>query len=234
MPRNNAYKRRRRMNYRRKRYYRRKGQNKYTGSVNLIKQALIVPDRIRTRIKLAYEWQMSGTLGIYQSYSFRLNSLYRPVFSGGSTIQPVGFDEISALYNGFKVLGNEMKLTAFSNSATAPPVAVVAYPAVSVTPVVSSFEAIQQPYSKIAYIGISAGGSAVRTFRNYMNVKTVFGVPNVSDEDYECTPSSNPTKTCYWHILTEDITSTATYTVNLQAIFTFYIECFSKNSLLQS
>lgn len=146
-----------------------------------------------------YFGMVESASGIGASYSFRLNDLFDPDFTGTGQ-QPVAFDQLSTLYTRFRVLSvavdvvyNNRAATGavvgfFPSSASTLPAAAVSWPA--------------QPFSKHTIIANSAAGPAVGRLTSRFDIPTVLGMKSkeyLSDLDFTGTPTSSPIRTPYLH-----------------------------------
>lgn len=169
---------------------------------------LLPPNRVA---KLAYNEQVSvteATVGVGATYTFSLNSLFDPNSSGTGS-QPVGFDQIMAMYTQFRVLACKVKVV-YSNAG-------------GVNNLVGLFGSYQpafpnnpaawpcQPYGTTAALENSAGRST-RTLIKRFDIPTVLGLKRaqyLDDMDFVGTASGNPTRQAYVIIWVRSMGSTA-------------------------
>jgi hypothetical protein len=149
--------------------------------------------------KLAYNELVTATeasVGAGATYTFSLNSLFDPN-SSGTGAQPVGFDQIMAMYGQFRVLSARVKVV-YSNSGT-------------VNETVGMFATFQpafpanpaawpcQPYGIASTVENSAGRSTTTLMKKF-DIPTVLGLTKaqyLSDMDFVGTAAGNPTRQAY-------------------------------------
>lgn len=149
--------------------------------------------------RLAYNELVTVTeasVGAGATYTFSLNSLYDPNSSGTGN-QPVGFDQIMAMYGQFRVLSSKVKVV-FSNSGT-------------VNNLVGMFGTFQpafpanpaawpcQPNGSVAALENTAGRSTTTVVKKF-DIPSVLGLKRaqyMDDMDFVGTASGNPTRQAY-------------------------------------
>lgn len=73
------------------------------------------PDRLKTKLHYADVIQLSASAGSPGLWQFRMNSLYDPDYTGTGH-QPQWFDQLSAVYQYYKVLGSKITCTFIPNN----------------------------------------------------------------------------------------------------------------------
>lgn len=109
---------RRKRRHRRRRYRRRR--NAAGARVNAVSARagqLPLPNRILCRHRYVETLTTNSGANTPSTYQVILNGLYSPMVSG-STHQPMGFDQFSALYQFYKVLGAKISCTFANDSNT--------------------------------------------------------------------------------------------------------------------
>jgi hypothetical protein len=132
--------------------------------------------------------------------SLSLNSAYDPN-SGGVGSQPIGFDQIMAMYGEFRVLRAVAKIT-FCNTASAAtitPIQVVMFG--TYQPVVPSNPDAWfcQPFAVSGFIE-PVGGRSCKSLTKTFDIHNVLGLTKQqyrSDMDFVGTASGNPTRQAY-------------------------------------
>lgn len=107
-----------------------------------------IPNSLRVKMKFSDIVNVTGTSGAVQSY--RINGPYDPDLTGAG-VQPVGYDEWSALYARYQAFGSKIKITATNNQAV--PVTVACYPTYDPVAVTSVEDAMSQPNAKWVFLG---------------------------------------------------------------------------------
>lgn len=103
------------MPYRKKNYVRRKRKNfrrkKYQPRVTNVTKSVsgAFPHAIVSKLRFCDPVLLDPSLGGVAHYTYRANSVYDPAVRVGGA-QPRGFDEMMSLYNKFRVLGSRIKV----------------------------------------------------------------------------------------------------------------------------
>jgi len=103
MPYKRTYKKRRTTRPKRT-YKKRYSRSSRVNAVARSPGQLPLPNRILTRHRYVQECPLNANSSTAAGYTFALNGLYDPDISG-SGHQPMGFDQFTALYQNYKVLG---------------------------------------------------------------------------------------------------------------------------------
>jgi len=163
----------------------------------------LFPHRKNATLKYADVFSMlSSGLTVY---TYRLNSLYDPDETGAGN-QPVGFDQLMALYKYYRV--TKAKVTVFlTNSGTSAYYAIV--PSGSATDPGGYQSASCWPGTKFGILGPSTGETNTKITME-IDIKKFFGYHNDNwDMDLTGTASSNPAQMLYIHLCTQEFDSTA-------------------------
>jgi hypothetical protein len=152
------------------------------------------------RVALAYSERVAMTEaagGVGITYAFSLNSLFDPNATGVGA-QPVGFDEISAMYGQYRVWKARVKLT-FMNATTNVSSIVGAFATYQPTAPADPNAWLCQPFCKSGRIeALGSVSSTVLTMD--VDIPSVLGLTKQqydSDMDYVGTPSGSPTRQAY-------------------------------------
>jgi len=138
-------------------------------------------------------------------YTYRLNSLYDPDETGVGN-QPVGFDQLMALYKYYRVI--RAKVTClFANTGTT--AYIVAVPSGNATDPGGFQSASCWPQAKYCVIG-AAGGESTQKLELDIDIRKFFGYHSDNwDMDLTGTTSSNPTQMLYLHIMAQEFDASA-------------------------
>lgn len=135
------------------------------------------------------------------STSFSLNSLFDPN-TGGVGVQPLYFDQISAMYGQYRVWGAKVKVifcnTSLSNTSIMASIFGTFQPAVPSNPDAW----VCQPYGRSGDVE-PVGGRSNKTFTIKFDLPTILGLKREqyrTDMDFIGTPSGNPTRQAYMMI----------------------------------
>lgn len=193
-----------------------------------------ISDRYLCRLK--YAEHVTLVTGVAPtSQLWRANSLFDPNQTGVGH-QPLGFDQLSALYNQYRVYGCKYRITFHNqNTANLINVAVVKKKDNSVSTVFSTIE--EKPYAQTDMLNISLGSHSSRTFTGYASCARMLGVTkNTYNADDQFTaavtanPTANPTIQCYVH----EIAGLTGYNVHVDVQLEYYCVFFGRVPLTQS
>ena len=183
--------------------------------------------------KLVYSTYITLSSATFTGSRYRLSSLFDPEFTGVGH-QPRGFDELSAIYNRYRVMGTAVKI---QPSITAGPgntafICVQAYPWAQTN--VSSFNEAKEATNSTAVL---VSSDKPRTLKYYFPTYKSLGVPRrdfMSDESYASVVSTNPSNSAMMHlgIASPDQSTVTTVTCNLT--FVFYCQFSERGVLPQS
>jgi len=70
----------------------------------------ILPNRMATKLVFSETFDNTGGAGTAWAYIYSLNGMNDPNITGGSTHQPMGFDQLAQLYNNYIVTGCKVVL----------------------------------------------------------------------------------------------------------------------------
>jgi len=140
-----------------------------------------------------------GLGGGITGYSFRLNSVFDPDYSGAGH-QPRGFDQFAALYSEYTVLSCKMKIIPTSSSTTATPVTVGIAIDADNTIQTNIYDYVE--FGKGRYLTIAGPSQGQKD-----NVLTVgyssrkyWNQSPYNNEDQRALTSANPSNVTYGHI----------------------------------
>lgn len=168
-----------------KRKYKRKSNRIQTSVIRA--PASIVADR--TIVKLKYSETVAHNFGaLTGAYYFNANSLFDPNRSGTGH-QPMGFDELSGLYNRYRVRGVSLKMTV-GDCSTPVMIAIHAINGSAGAPTYD--DAAEQPYAKSMTVS-ATGGADLKSKSLYMDMKKLLGRPTLDSRD-EATFNQSPTE----------------------------------------
>lgn len=168
-----------------------------------------LPDRMYFKHKYAQNYSLAITSGTPTWKAFSVNSLYTPV-SGGH--QPYYFDEMSALYNNYTVLGSKITIKCSKyNSAADVPLAVTVYVDDDGTPPSSGLY-LTTLMEQGKHVSMIAADDGLARLRCMWSARKTFPGPR-SRTDISGTPSSNPAQQQYFILAanTVDETNSGTF-----------------------
>jgi hypothetical protein len=205
--------------------------NELIGEFNsgLGRQLIGIPPSIKVKLRYTSSYTHTHTTGTMQSWAFRGNSVYDPDYTYTGH-QPVGFDELSAFYDHYRVTSSHME--AFCSSLTANvPIAVVVFPSRALSGQSDYLASLESTRS--AYHVLSTNSIPVVIVKNSATTQSLFQGQDVTDQDFGSACTTNPSKPWYWTITTNSANGASTSSVALTVVITYDV-VFSQKDLLNT
>jgi hypothetical protein len=159
-----------------------------------------------------------------------MNDVFDPDFSGGG-LQPLGFDQYTALYGRYHVAKFRYEVT-FSNTSAAPVfVGLYASPQ-STLPAVAIAWFVVNSTARTRCLGAVSGGNNTVVFRGTVNLPRVLGVTPqeyFADQDFGANTTSTPARVAYLHTWTVGRTAISSV---IQSVRLYYDTEFSQQVAL--
>jgi len=187
-----------------------------------------VPDRFRMKMKYSDENVQSHSSGALDIWNFRANSLFDPDFTY-SGHQPLGFDELAALYGKYKVTHCSIRVSAVSLDGVNNMLVIL--PRRTTTALSNFNQAVELPRSRAKLLAPTAVPSETLSFS--YDMADLFGSP-IKDQDFGALVSANPSNVLYYTVITGPTNQASTSTVQLHVELEFTAEFYLKNQLSQS
>lgn len=188
---------------------------------------LVQVPALRVRLPYAFSTTITeGAAGLGVSYSFRINDVFDPDFSGGG-LQPLGFDQYTAMYGRYHVLGFRYEVEFIARTSVGSLVGAYFSPQ-STLPATATSWLVVNDTAKYKSVGWSSGSDNVKKISGRTDIARVFGVkPSEyrNDQDFSATTSNTPARAAYLHVWTKGISALA---VNDFTIRLFYDVEFSQ------
>lgn len=220
--------RRKRTGFRKKSYRRRNAP-----STSIIRYPSAFSDRQVVKLRYMETVDLTGTTGAVGTQLYRGSSLYAPRYTAGH--QPMGFDELSALYRKYLVYGCKCKVTFNSTSNNLMQVSLSAKSIDSTSLSVSTIA--ERGYAKTAYIfGGSNNAHGQKTLKMYQSSKRMAGVKKITAADGEFTAATNasPSNNWYFHLAIGDPNTSDTVTATCIVELKYYALMYDRILLGQS
>lgn len=190
---------------------------------NSIHQTLLTknplfPIRSFQRGQLYYEpyLQLNPGLGSLAQYSFSANGMYDPNTTGTGH-QPIGFDQMMALYEQFTVLRAHIKITAINAGDDACRVALFLNPDTGISSITATMENGLLESKVLAGSGTDAGQHRMKTLELTCDIPKYFGKDFnaiLADPQMYGTVGNNPGEQVYFSLAAWDpFTTSASATV---------------------
>lgn len=195
-----------------------------------------IPDSYRTKLRYCTSVVIDPVVSSIGSHVFRANSLYDPDLTGAGH-QPLGFDNLMALYDHYVVLGAKITCTFIapttSVTTTASNVGICLDD--DATPY-TSLESIREQ-GRVSYKTMTVSGSSNPTkISKYYSAKKFHGVSNVLDNDHlRGDSASNPDELCFFQVFVEPVNSSYDISaVNVQVQIDYIAQFTEPKQLAQS
>lgn len=220
----------------RRRRRRKRRKNKHAKVNTLIARGpRVVPDQMFVKMSyLDISAKDTLALGALSNYIYRGNSAFDPEQAVGGG-QPLGFDQWSAFYNRYQIMGSKIEVEYLPDPATAPaqPVQLILVPTDSTTAITGLAQAMELPYSKSTLVPIFRTTST--KLSAYMSTKAKFGYGEgiTQEDDLSALTTTNPAEQWYWQLVIGSAGNTATNGFGRVKI-TYYCRFFDRRDLLRS
>lgn len=172
--------------------------SRFYKAIALTAGQLPLPNKITVRHRYAETLTTNSGANTPSAYQFILNGLYSPMTSG-STHQPMAFDQMSALYQFYKVVYAKITATFTNDSNTLDTgnaiVGIQLHENASWVPTKAT-EIIERGRNVYATLGIANGGHDVKKLSYIFDGKKWYG-KNYDSPTYAGTISSNPSELIY-------------------------------------
>jgi hypothetical protein len=155
------------------------------------------PDEMRVRMRLSWIETLNFGAGATGNQTIRANSLYDPEYDFGGE-QPIGFTEWSALYQFYRVLQTNIRVTFMAANSTTGPCACAVWPSNSPTPVspLDATTLLGLPRAKANMLGFGNGFAKLQLSMTH-STEEILGVYPL-DQDYCGSATTNPLRSWYY------------------------------------
>jgi len=193
----------------------------------------------RVSTKLIYEQaqQFHSIAGVSGDYIFRLNSIYDPDLSGGGH-QPMGFDQLAALYNRYQVKSVKVKIVGHKETDNV--VGVMAFQANNDATSKAAYPISQikeQPNTTVRYSNFYNTNDKPCTITKTYDLAKVTGVSKtkyMTDDRYQSAFNNNPAEDIIGHLVVNDMLATTGTTWVTNVRIEYNVDCFDPVDYAQS
>lgn len=240
-------KRKRRSNYTRLPYKKRRGIKKRStlrhaktvfhtkASKAVIRGSSVLPEVLITRLPYASLLTRSATTTQVDHYTFR-TSMFDPDLTGGGFF-PTGREELNTLYNRYICYGLSYNIQLVNMSATVPARVCIVGNNEDTTWTTFQEAASQPNASKTIILGVMTGGNNVIRQSGYLSTAGTNGVSKstvTNDDLYRSLFSASPDRMGYLQILHSNMDGSATTDVHMTVNIKLYVKCFELKPLRQT
>lgn len=207
-----------------KKMHKRNNHNKASYSIS---RSLITADR--KFVTLRYN-DLRNLSGIVTNYDYRANSLYDPD-STGVGAQPLGFDQLAALYTRYRVHGCRISVQSVNEGVSAN--VVVVAPADTSTTISGIAQAIEAPYA--CWRLLPANQRYPTKLSCYLSTKKKFGLKAIDNaEDLASLTTTNPSEQWFFTLITGDVGGIQDNITRHVVTLEYFCEFFDRRDLTRS
>lgn len=201
-----------------------KVSKKSKGKAKMLNYGPSLPVQQRALL-VTFPWQWSATLaevatgGTGAFYTLAVNNAYDPNFTGVG-LQPLGFDQYSALYSRYRVIRVRYEIDVANRGAN--PLRYGCYPSPQSTlPADPNAWTIQNAATQVKLMSASTGGMAVGRLSGSIDLPKLFGLTKsefLNEHDFSAIISAGPARVGYLQFFITGLTATVAdvnYTVRL-------------------
>jgi hypothetical protein len=195
------------------------------------------PDRMRCVLRYSQPYTLLiNNTGATGRQEFSMNSLFDPDFTGTGA-QPGYFDQLSTLYNRYRVYGSAIKVIEVPFNAGTQinvPVTMVVVPSAQTLASYSTYDAAGLPRAQTR---VCTGNmdSKNQTIVASHSVSEILGVKDVEGADrLQALVTASPSEQCLWSIIGRSVDSVTATTSEISVLITYDCEFFDRQVQLQS
>lgn len=191
------------------------------------------PSTKLVRIRYADSFTLTGTSGAVAQKQFRANGAYDPDASVGGH-QPLSWDQWSAMYGEYTVLGAKMTLSCVPDSGQTVPSVVSVYTTGTTTAATDWQSSAEQPGGQHLMMGPSTGLST-RHLVHKFSTKRWFGVKHPhNNADLSANHGSNPSAQAYFNIQLQSADGSTTAAADCNVLIEYIVLFTRPRSLTAS
>lgn len=144
--------------------------------------------------------------GYQDSHLFRGNSIFDPDYTGVG-LQPYDYDELTPMYNNYKVFASKICLYVRKIEGSSTHVLklfLIPYVGVGL-PYHDNSDLAEAPFSKQKLLDYGADGSKhTIKLKGYMTTRKMYSSQGIGDSGFTAAPTTNPTKLWNWHFYVDN------------------------------
>lgn len=191
---------------------------------------------LRTKLRYCEElFEIDSTAGIITNYVFSANGLYDPNITGAGH-QPVGWDQLIAMYDHAVVIGAKITVTFRNSDAT-----YANFVGIRMSDTATGLSDMTQAIENGACItklleNNGNNGSVITTLSYRVNPNKYLGISKpMSSDRIRNSSSSNPTDQCYFHVMSAALnTSVNPDIISCQAVIEYDVVFIEPKALATS
>jgi len=192
----------------------------------------------------ADQQSLASVSGALTTYTYRLNSLYDPDFTGSGG-QPLYYDTLLGAsggvqpYNSYRVHGAKITVTFMNPSSSSGSLGYVILRARPSTQpswgVADAADDFILPWTKYKLIHINGNSHCIKKMSMYVPIKKLASLKDLSDDPaYAASWSSNPAQVIMADLSYAPIDQSSTATIRYTVKITYYSQLFTQNMVADS
>jgi len=189
---------------------RRNRRNRITNWKKVVRFGTGFPKQAIVTHKYIDNFNLASTTGAPAGYVISCNGMFDPNISGTGH-QPMYFDQFSAIYDHYVVIGSKITIKAAGNLATSVPVVIGLFINDDTTITTGTVQAISEQSSAKMFKMNTGGGQATTMTLNW-SAKKYFGGSIMSNTELQGTSAANPAEQSYFTIYVQSADGTASTT----------------------
>lgn len=196
----------------------------------------VMPPRLFTRMTFVIREDMDGSSNDFNYVTYRGNSIFDPNETAVLGQQPLYRDELTAIYNQYRVHASSISVEACSTSAAGNVgvMRLIVLPSKDIATSHSTQAQVEYPYAKSRVFGPSTGNAVVK-IHNRISVKKMLGYKDISQIDsLQSLGSTNPAQQFYWIVKGQTLDGSLAPNYSTVTRITYDVELFNLKSLDQS
>lgn len=206
---------------RRTRKYRARRNKKTVINRSIVNLGQGLPKKIMVTHRYRESFPVTSTTGGIGNYLFSCNGLYDPNTTG-SGHQPMYYDQFSALYDQYTVIGSRITYLIVPSTSSTVPVKIGVFINDDTTSTPTSVDNISELPSGKMYI-LPQNSTKTLVIRKNWSAKKTFGGSVLGNDSLQGTISTNPSEQSYYQISMQSIDSFSTCTIFVQALVEYIV-----------
>lgn len=196
----------------------------------------IIPDKYRTKMVYRMTARLNGA-SAYKTQIISGNGIYDCDLTGGGH-QPLGYNELSALYNFYLVRGSQLRVEVLNGDSNK-------LARVAMAPILTAlginFPVVvaEKPYAKNLFVPINAAVNH-QVMQQYMSTKKIVGYTSINDNvtlqgtSGNFPIGSNPLQAWVWVISASGVSTTDLFDTWCDIKVTYYVDWFDRKDIASS
>lgn len=201
--------------------YRRYPKRKTTSLQKMVVFGRGLPDKCMVTHKYNEIVEISTTAGSIGNYQFSANGLYDSNYSSGGH-QPLYYDQMSALYDHYTVIGSKITARVFQKAATNDGVTVTLF-LNDDTNIVPALVSTMKEQSRARWVQLAPADNTTHSLSMKFSAKRIFGGNILSNPNLQGSLSANPTEGSFYTFCMQSTNGTTNESVVLDVSIEYIV-----------